>query len=331
MSLTLAGNHLAYSKSTSATIRPGGYTIHRTDTFRLRISGLRLVGRPEEGMVLRTSAGRTTAGPMSGDSAGRYLITATGRNFSPQLVYCCTLARRDEPIQADGRADAPTTLAAAISWPAVRYVVRDPGGGFRLLGFHIAEGPGEPYAQRSAEPLAVDPDASPVAMAPGIIAWADRGAPQSVHLLVASTLGPGFDAGPVLPTAGAVLRLHVTPAAVAALVRTPSRYELVRWDRPTWAATTVWAGTAAPGPTALGDRTLALVAGGVVQQHVPGTVRRGTYRLRGTGAAVTTDGRRVAVLERRSRRVRGRLVRETAIVLLAARLAPAPAPAPVTP
>lgn len=317
MSIGFSGNSIAYATSTSTTIALGGrYTIHRTDTYRLPLAGARLTGARVDGMVLRTSAGRTTAGPIFGDDTGRYGIMATGQGFPPQVVFCCLTDKRDLPVEADGRVGGSIAVAAALDGPLLRYVLRDPDGAHRLVSYTVSEAPGQPFTQRISRPLDAQPSGNLIAMAPGIIAWVDRRGTAEVR--VATTPSGQFAAyrGLTIPVSGTVLRLHVTRSMVVTLVRRGSVFQLVRYDGPAWTPTVVWSGAKAPAFTAAGDRTVALVNGGVVQQQVPGRARRTVVRLRGTPAAIATDGRRIAVLERRSTRSRGRVVRRTAIVVV---------------
>ena len=317
MSIGLSGNSVAYATSTATTIAvAGGYTIFRTDTYRLPLAGTRLTGARIDGMVLRTSAGRTTAGPIFGDTTGRYVIVATGQNFPPQVVFCCLADKRDLPVEADGRVGGAVTVAAALDGPLVRYILRDPAGGHRLVSYTVSEAPGQPFTQRVSRPIDAEPSGNLIAMAPGIVGWVDRRNTAEVRL--ATTPSGQFDAfgGLTIPQPGTVVRLHVTRSMVVTLVRTANGFQLIRFDAPTWTPTAIWSGAKPPAFTAAGDRTVALVNGAVVQQQVPGRARRTVFRLRGTVAALTTDGRRIVVLERLRTRVRKRTVHQTAIVVV---------------
>jgi hypothetical protein len=324
MSIGLSGNNVAYATSTATTIALGGrYTIYRTDTYRLPLAGNRFTGVRVDGVVLRTSAGRTTAGPIFGDDTGRYGIVATGQGFPPQVVFCCLADKRDLPVEADGRVGGSITVAATLDGPLLRYVLRDPGGGHRLVSFTVSEVPGQPFTQRVSRPLDAQPARGLIAMAPGIVAWVDRRDPTEVR--VASTPFGQFDArgGVAIPQGGAVVRLHVTPRMIVTLIRRGAGYQLIRFDGAAWTPTVVWSGRTPPAYTAAGDRTVALVLGGAVQQHVPRRGRRTVLRLRGAPAALATDGRRIALLERLTTLSRGRAVRQSAIVVVPVAGAPA--------
>ena len=319
MSIALSGNSVAYATSTATTINVAGrYTIFRTDTFRLPLSGTRFTGARIEGIVLRTSAGRTTGGPIFGDDTGRYGIVATGQNFPPQVVFCCLTDKRDLPVEADGRVGGPVTVAATLDGPLLRYVLRDPDGAHRLVSYTVSEAPGQPFTQRVSRPIDAQPSGSLIAMEPGVVAWVDRR--NTAEVRVATTPSGQFDVfgGLTIPQAGTVVRLHVTRSMVVTLTRGSNGYELVRFDAPAWTPTVIWSGRTPPRYTAAGDRTVALVSGALVQQQVPGRARRTVFRLRGPAAALATDGRRIVVLERLRTRSRGRLIRQSAIVVVPA-------------
>ena len=323
MSVTFAGKKLAFATSEAAVIRPGGYVVHRTDTFSVNLAGARFSGRNVEGIVLRTSAGRTTAGPLTGDAAGHHLLTATGSGFTPQLIFCCSpnplLKDLPVPVEAGGRIDGPVTIAATIDGPLVRYV-RANAGTYDLVSYAIDN---SPLPGRTITPLTGDIGGNLAGIAPGIVAWVDRSVPPSLHLAGTSQDQPAAVPGPVIALPGQVLRLHVSDHAVATLVRLDSGgVELIRYDPPTWTPTVVWTGTTTPALTALGDRTLAIVDGGVLQQQVIGGTRRNIYKLRGKAVALSTDGTRIAVVERRSKKVKRKTVKESAIVIVPVRQPP---------
>lgn len=314
VSLALSGKNVVLAKSTAPRIVPGGFTVFRTDTVRFPLNGDRLTRRTIEDIIFRTSAGRTTAGPIAGDTTGRYIIVATGSNFPPQPIFCCTSEPRDLPLEPDGRPDAPTTVAAALDGPVARYVLRNPDGTHAFVNYWISDAPGQPFHQRISRPLAGERPAL-VAMGPGIVATVDAATGRSIHLATTSTGSYDPSGDEVLPPQpGTVSRLHVTRTMVVALVRTASGYELVRHDAPTWTRTVIWRGTRAPGLTAASDRTVAFINGTTVMQSVPGRTRQ-LLRLRGKLTALATDGRRVTVAERRTVLVRRKKTRKTAIIV----------------
>lgn len=299
MSLALSGKNVVIAKSTSPRIVPGGYTIFRTDTVRFPLNGDRLTRRTIDDIIYRTSAGRTTAGPIFGDTKGRYILVATGRGTPSQPIFCCTSTPRDIPLEPDGRLAAPVTVAATPDGPLARYVLRNPDGTHTLVSYNVSDAPGQPLHQRVARPLPGDTP-SLVAMAPGIIASIDAATRRTIRLDTTSGVYDVFGGTVLSPQSGDVTRLYVTRRMVVALVRTGAGFRLVRHDAPSWTPKVIWRGTRAPGLTAAGDRTVVFTSGGVVTQSVPGRTRV-LMRLRGKLVALATDGRRVAVAERSTR------------------------------
>lgn len=314
VSLGLSGKNVVLATSTAPVIRPGGFTVFRTDTVRLPLAGDRLTGRSVEDIILRTSAGRTTAGPIFGDTTGRYVIIATGTGMPPQVVFCCTSEPRDLPLEADGRVSGSRAIAATLDGPVARYVLRNPNGTHTVVSFTVSDRPGQPFTLRLAGPLSGDAP-SLVAMAPGIVATVDARTRRTIHLRTTSQGAYELFDGQVLaPQQGEVTRLHVTRAMAVALVRTDDGFELVRHDAPTWRRTVIWRGARAPELSAAGDRTVAFSIGGVVRQSVPGRTRE-LLRVRGKLVALATDGRRIAVAERRTVTVRRAKTRRTAVIV----------------
>ncbi len=321
MALAMSGANVVYSTSGATRIAAGGYTIYRSDTFTLRMNrtGLRSARR-QPGIVLRTSAGPTTAGQLSGDATGRYVLVATGKGFAPQVVFCCRRNLKDYPVEASGRAGAPVTLTAALQGPVVRYVVANADGTVDLATRYVKDGPG--FTSRDVRPFTASPIGNLISSAPGIVGWVDRTAPGEVRLAVTLPGDPEPYPQPAIPVPGSVKRIVVTPYVVVALVRVGRQYRLIRYDVPDWHPTVVWRGITRPGPIAAGDRTIVIATGSVVRQHVPGQTLRTVFRLRGRAVALATDGTRVAVLERLRTRTRRKAIRQSAITVVPVRQPP---------
>lgn len=312
IAVTFSGSNVVVAESTAPRINPGGFTVFRTDTFRLRLSGDRLTGgaiqEDDKDIVFRTSAGRTSVAALAGDTTGRYVVIVKGAGFPPQVVYCCTSEPRDLPLEADGRLTGPVAFAATLDGPVARYVMRDPSGAHTLISSTVSDSPGQPFTQRIARPLTAATQGSLIAMAPGLIAIANG---DTIRLTTTPPDAVDIALGPELVEPGVVTRLHATRTMIVALVRTPSGLELARRDAPSWTRKVIWRGTSQPPLSAVGDRTVVFTnRAGVVTQSVPGATRQ-LLKLRGTLAALATDGRRVAVAERRT--TKGK--RRTAIVV----------------
>ncbi len=322
MSVAFAGQDLIYAASTDARIRPGGYVIHRTDTFALPLRGARLTGARRPGVVLRTSAGVTTAGPLAGGPGGRHVIVATGRGFTPQVIFCCRPGGLDFPVQATGRPGAPVALAAALAWPLARTVTVAGDGGVELVTRHVRQARDEPFGSRVVTPVDAAIAGGLVAMSPGTLAWVDA---RTSDIRVAAIPLGGATASPARTVApgGQVTRLHATDETILALIRRSAGFVLVRFDQPGLEPEVIWRGARAPGPTAAGRDVAVMIDGTRVQAHAPGGPLATVMSLRGPGAAVATDGRRVAAIERIQARGRRGPVRQSAI-----RVAPAGVVAP---
>lgn len=305
MSIAIRGNSLVYGIST-VNAMPGGYIVHQTDTFRIAIRGTRpaAIGSRVQGVLLRTSAGAATAGPLVTDPVGRHLIVATGANFSPQVIACCTDAGLPTPVEVSGAPDAPITVAATLEWPTARMLsVAD--GNLTLVSYGLHMDSPYPTTDRMTRPLGAAPPRRLAAIAPGALAWVEASS-GDVRVMTTPT---AVDGAPVDRTTihpdGDVRRLMVA-ANTLALVRgnATAGFELVRYDAPTWAPTVVWRGTRMPDAVVLDGETLVMGIGTRIVQHTPIGGRVTAVRVASKAAALATDGRRVVVVERI--RVRGR-------------------------
>jgi hypothetical protein len=325
MALAMSGRNVVYSTAGVTHIPAnGGYDIYRTATFTVRMNRAGLVrGSLQDGVILRTSAGATTGGALSGDATGRYVLLATGSGFTPQVIFCCRTNLKDYPVEASGRPDAPVTLTAALQGPVVRYVTAAPDGTTQLATRYVKDGPGEPFTRLDIRPLGAKPITNLIASAPGIVAWVDKDAPGEVRLAVTPAGDPTPVAQPSVPVPGSVLRVLVTEHTLAVLVQVPGEYRLIRYDVPDRTPKIVWRGIDPPGAIAAGDRTIAIATDGVVRQHVPGQTLRTVFRPRGRVVALATDGTRIAVLERVRTRTRRGLVRQSAITVVPVKQPPA--------
>lgn len=322
MAIALGGDHLVYARSSSNTVRVGlPYTVFRTDTFTIRLSGNRLVSRPDPGVILRTSAGPTTGGLLAAGAGGHHVLSATGRNFRPMVTWCCTDNDHDTPVQADGRKNAPVTLAVGLDGYAVNVLMRNAAGEMRLVRQDVSRDATHPLGGRTDTAVAVRPaSTSLVAVSGNTVVWVDA-ADQSLRR---ATIGADGTLGPetqiASPGPGPVVRLAASGSTIAVVVRdvSPGRFQVVRLDAPTWQPLVVWRGAVAP-PIAVGDRTLAIAPVRSVFQHTPdgGLVRRAVLRSSAFGLA--SDGRRIGVIERltiRQKPLRGKkrpALRQTAI------------------
>ncbi len=340
MAIAIGGDHVVYARSSANTVRKGApYTVFRTDTFRIRLAGNRLTTRPIPGVILRTSAGPTTGGLLAANSGGHHVLAATGRNFQPMVTWCCTDNNHDTPVQTDGRRTAPVTLAVGLNGMIVNLLMRNRAGEMRLLRQHVFSDSMFPLGHRAETTVDVAPAApAQVAITRDTVVWVDA-RDHNIHVASITEEGTLTRIATIAnPGPGPVVRLAASEHAIAVVVRdvAPGRFQVIRYDAPTWQPLIVWRGAAAP-PIALGDRTLAVAAGRSLLQHTPdGPVLRRAV-LRSSAFGLATDGRRIGVIERvtvRQRPIRGKRrppLRQTAIRIVNVANPPAPLPAEATP
>lgn len=316
MAVSVSGGYVVTARSTFNTVRPGGYTVYRTDTFRWPVQGVAFTARRLDGVILRTSAGRTSGGLLASDAAGQHVLAATGRNFLPQVTYCCLTNDHDTPVQADSRPRGPVTLAVDLQGQVARMIQRDNLGRIHLVDQGVGPDPRNPLGRRSDHIVDAAPVGGLVSLAAGMLAWVDvRGG----RLRVAGA--PIGDAPvPVADVAApsGARRVVVTErmVAVAGYDAATRRFTVTRYDAPSWQPAVVWSGAGAP-QIAAGDRTIAIASGRDLVQNVPGSGTRRLARLRSAAAGLATDGVRVVTLERLTVRAGRRTIRQTAMRVLA--------------
>ncbi len=293
ISADMAGGSLVWADSQPATTTT--FTYWRTDASAARVSGNRIteVIKP---VTVRTSAGPITGAQIRATGVGRgFTLTASGASFAGPVTWCCTPETLEVVVSSDGDHDAPHPYAAGLDGPRVRWIGTGPSG--------AVLGAGDPveYAEREASaPIPGHPGPGLASVAPGIAAWADRGGSSIRFGVPADTGVAGLrDAA----QGGTVLEVWAVPAVIAAVVR-GGGYRVTRTDVATGGVTVVWRGTVRP-RIAVGGSTIAIGAGRAVLTSRHGTARR-VGGTRGAIAAVATDGSRVAVFERTSRRARTR-------------------------
>lgn len=301
MAIALGGDHVVYARSSANTIRIGApYTVFRTDTFRIRLAGNLLASRPIPGVILRTSAGPTTGGLLAANSGGQHVLAATGRNFRPMVTWCCTDNDHDTPVQTDGRRTAPVTLAVGLDGMAVNLLMRNDVGEMRLVRQDVLTDSTNPLGQRTETTVDVVPaSVSQVAITRNTVVWVDA-RDRNIHVATVAGDGTLEERATIPPPGpGPIVRLAASESAVAVVVRdvAPGRFQVIRFDTPTWQPVTVWSGDVAP-PIALGDRTLAIAAGRSLLQSTPGRPPLRRAVLRSSAFGLASDGKRIGVIER---------------------------------
>jgi len=314
MTVSMGGDFVVYARSTLNAVRPAGYTVHRTDTFRIPIRGTRFSGQRLLGVILRTSAGRTTGGLLTSDASGQHVLAATGRNFRPQVTYCCLLNDHDTPIQADSRPRGPVTIAVGLQENVTRMIQRDNLGRIHLIDQVVGLHPHNPLGPRRDDIVDMAPLGGLVDMAPGMVAWVDaRGGRLRV---AAAPVGQALIPLADVPAPLGARRLVLTERMVVVAGYDPRtrRHSVVRHDAPNWEPVTVWTGPSAPQIEA-GGSTIAIATRRTLLQQVNGRQPRRVALLRSAAYGLATDGARIAVLERLNVRQGRRSVRQTAMRL----------------
>jgi hypothetical protein len=290
-----SGRSLVYGAS--VTVRLSRFTYERTDVSRVPLTPRgRVGGRPEDLVVVRTSAGRMTAASIAGAGGGRFVVTARGRGFAPPVIWCCDGANIQSVLESDGRADAPPALAAAVDGARARLLLGPGGGaGFRL----VSVDPAAPGNERRETPFPGAPAQGLAALAPGIVAWADGpaapGAPAAASVQVGVPTDGAVEGVRALPLRGPALGVWAVRGLVVVASRAGAGVEVARYDLPALRRRVLWRGPARP-TVAVGGGAVALADGRRV------LAGRGALRLvrraAGPVAAIAVSARFVASFER---------------------------------
>jgi hypothetical protein len=299
LAAALSGDNLVYLRSAAAPAK--GYTVYRTEAWRLPIRPAESVftGVREVPITIRTSAGRTTGGLLSGGAGGAFSLVATGKGFPPPVIWCCDPKGDEVVLQSDSRADAPQTIAVGSDGAATRFLIGNAETGYLLKSVNVV-GPAPTQAADYATTKVAFPG-KPVrglaAIGTGLVAWADRPGPAQVSV---GAPGPTAVTGvQVLPQPGRVLGVWAGGATVVVLSKAPDGLELGRYDMPSLQRTLIWTFRTPPTALAVGGGVVTFVDGRNVILTAPGRASKGLMRAKGPVVALATDGRRVAVFDRR--------------------------------
>lgn len=285
------------------------FTYFRTDGATARVSGSRISGVVEP-VVVRTSAGPITGNDIraTGQPKG-FTMTASGSSFAGPVTWCCTSEGLEVVTASDSDGAAPHPYGAGLDGTRVRWIGAGPGG--------AAIGAGDPVENAEREttaPIPGRPGPGLASVATGLAAWADVGG-SSIRFGVPSDTGvSGIREA---AQGGRVLYVRAVPGTIAAVVRAGG-YRVTRTDVATGAVTVVWRGSARP-VINIGGRAIVIGAGRAVLTSRGGAARK-AGEARGPIAAVATNGSRVAVFERVSRKAkvgkRVTTVRTTAVRII---------------
>lgn len=287
----MGGGVLVWADSQPAKTKT--FTYWRTDARRARVSGSS-VSRATKPVTVRTSAGPLTGTDIRATGVARGLtLTASGASFAGPVIWCCTTGSLEVVVSSDGDGAAPHPYAAGLDGTRVRWIGTGPAGAF--LG---SADPVENATRETSAAIPGRPGPGLASLRSGIAAWADVG---GTAIRMGVPADDGVSGIREVSQGGRVLTVRAAPGLVAAVVKARG-YRVTRTDPATGTVRVVWRGPRRP-QIAVGGRAIAIGAGTVVLTSRGGSAKKvGTAR--GPVAAVATDGSRVAVFERISRKTK---------------------------
>lgn len=299
--LAFSGRHLVVAEAATVRVDPrliegaprsaAPFDYYRAEARRVALTPARtrFAGPVEPLVAIRTSIARMRTGVLAPGGGGTFAFAPATAGGAPPVTWCCDGDGAEVVVESDGRPDAPVAVAAAVDGRRVRHLLARPAGPWTLVGTDPV-GLGE---RRTEAPVGVTATPATVAMAAGLLAWADPSAPA---VLRTGTPGDGGLApGREVPLPGTAVRVWAAPGIVAAAVRRGPRVLVVRVDPAGGSARVVWSGRRVP-RVAVGGGAVAVADGRRVLAGRGGL--RLVRRSRGPVAAVAVDGRRVAWVER---------------------------------
>ena len=300
----MGGGAIAWADAQPAKTKT--FTYWRVDAAHARVSGNRITGDTEP-VAVRTSAGALTgvdirmAGPQRA-----FTLTASGDAFAGPVIWCCTVEDLEVVVSSDSDGAAPHPFGAGMDGTRVRWIAGGPGGAF------LGSGDAVENAERvTSAAIPGNPGPGLASIAPGIAAWADRGG-SSIRIGVPSDAG--VSGIREVAQGGRVAQVRAVPGYVVAVVRAGG-WRVTRTDAATGSVAVVWKGSARP-QIGAGGRAIAIGAGRAVLTSRGGAAKK-VGDARGPIAAIATDGSRVAVFERVSRKAKvgkaTKTVRTTAV------------------
>lgn len=300
----MGGGAIAWADAQPAKTKT--FTYWRVDAAHARVSGNRITGDTEP-VAVRTSAGPLTgvdirmAGPQRA-----FTLTASGDAFAGPVIWCCTAEDLEVVVSSDSDGAAPHPFGAGMDGTRVRWIAGGPGGAF------LGSGDAVENAERvTSATIPGNPGPGLASIAQGIAAWADRGG-SSIRIGVPSD--SGVSGIREVAQGGRVAQVRAVPGYVVSVVRAGG-WRVTRTDAATGAVAVVWKGSARP-QIGAGGRAIAIGAGRAVLTSRGGAARK-VGDARGPIAAIATDGSRVAVFERVSRKAKvgkaTKTVRTTAV------------------
>lgn len=287
----VGGGALVWSDTAPA--KTAAFTYWRTDTGRAAFGGS--IGKATKPVVIRTSAGISNGARVRATGTDRgYVTIAPGAAYAGPVVWCCDSESAEVVVSSDGRDGAPAPAGAGLDGSRVRWIAASASGA--VLG---SASPVEGDLRATSVSIPGNTGPGLASIATGVAAWADRGA-------TAISIGiPGDDGvGGMRSVAqgGTVTGVFATPAFVVTVVKSGSRAKVVRTDVASGTARTVWSGSGTPVVAAGGD-AIVIGSGSKVFSSRGGAKARAAGTAKGVVAALATDGTRIVVFERITRKV----------------------------
>ena len=286
----IGGGALVWSDTAPA--KAATFTYWRTDTGRAPFSGS--IGKVTEPVLIRTSAGISNGARVRATGAARgYVTIAPGAAYAGPVIWCCDPTSTEVVLSSDGRDGAPAPAGAGLDGTRVRWIAGSASGA--VLG---SASPVEGDLRATSVSIPGNTGPGLASIATGVAAWAGKGS-SSISIGI-----PGDDGVSGVRTVaqgGIVRSVFATPLFVVAVVKSGSRAKVVRTDVPSGAARTVWSGSGSP-VVAAGGNAIVIGTGIKVFSSKGGTKARASGTAKGTVAALATDGRRIVVFERITRK-----------------------------
>ena len=287
----IGGGALVWSDTAPA--KTATFTYWRTDTGRAAFSGS--IGKATKPVVIRTSAGSSNGARVRATGTDRgYVTIAPGAAYAGPIIWCCDSESAEVVVSSDGRDGAPAPAGAGLDGTRVRWIASSASGA--VLG---SASPVEGDLRATSVSIPGNTGPGLASIATGVAAWADRGA-------TAISIGiPGDDGVSGLrgvAQGGIVKSVFATPAFVVTVVKSGSRAKVVRTDVTSGTARTVWSGSGTP-VVAAGGNAIVIGSGSKVFSSKGGAKARAAGTAKGIVAALATDGTRIVVFERITRKV----------------------------
>jgi hypothetical protein len=300
--MAFSGDRLLWTEAATVRVDPAKiagspagaqrFDYYRAEVFRAPLdrTSRRFTAEADTPVSVRTSIAAMDPGTLSPTGDGGFVMVPGSRRFAPPVIRCCTVDDVETVIESDGRPDAPVAVTATAAAGGARYLQLTPGGLATVRVYDPAV-PGAPASLPTADSTAP----GLVAITPDAVGWVDPAVPAAFVLQADGAATVGI----ALP--GPALRVWGAPGLFAVAVRVGAGVTLLRVDEaPAPRAVRVWSGARVP-RVALGGGAIAVADG-----HRVLASRRGPLRVAATSRrvvdAVGVDGRRLALIERATRR-----------------------------